>query len=221
MKITKESLKFPQIDFSLRYIVENNFVYRYGGFCRFVRKPLGIIEFGTGSGRSLQKIVDYVKDNDLDVYIMGYDGGNGLPAEKVGIPVFEKYGKGTYRYDFKETIRKFIPNKNVFLRECLFENIPKGDADFINAAILIHCDADLYLSTKQALEWCFDNHLVIKHSIICFDEYTSIKNGGEKRAFEEAEDKYGFEAKEIFHYIYRDKDTNQEIRQNCFEITRV
>ncbi len=225
-KVDKKSLKWPQVHLGMKYLIENEFRYDLGheeDMTKFVRKPLGIIEFGVGSGSSLAEISNYVLSSDLDVYLMGYDSWEGLPREKDGIDLFPKYIEGAYKYEYDlKEIKYKIYNRNLHLRKCTFDKIPDEDANMINAAILIHIDSDLYISAYQALDWCFRNNLVIKHSIICFDEYQTVGNkGGEYLAFKEICEKYNPEWREIFHYIYQDKDTKTDVRQNCIEITKI
>ena len=223
MKITEETLKFQQIDASFRHLVDNLFKYFFlppaPNDLLFWKGGLGILEFGVGSGRSLRKIIDYVRNNDFNVHIMGFDSGEGLPEEMNGTLLFKKYKKGSYKHDFDKTIEALC-DKNVSLYKYRFVDIPDDLAKSIGAAILINIDSDLYISAKQALSWCFRNNLIVNHTLISFDEYDTVgPDGGERKAFEEILIKYPqWRAKEIWSSLYKDKDTNTDVIQKIFEM---
>jgi hypothetical protein len=223
MKITQESLKWPQLDFAMRYIWENKFKYQSHPKKEvrdLVCSNLGIIEFGVGSGSSLKKIGGYLKDNEFTyIHLMGYDSWEGLPAEKEGVELFPKFGEGTYKFDIDlASVVYKVDYTNLFLRKTTFDKIPNEDSERITIAALIHIDSDLYISAYDALDWCFKNNLVVEHTLIAFDEYYSVVDGGEEKAFLDIQEKYKFGSQEIFHYLYYDKDTKTAIRQNVMEI---
>lgn len=60
-------------------------------------------------------------------------------------------------------------------------------------ALLIDMDVDLYISTKQALTWAFEEGIIVVGTFIYYDDVGIVKaeGGGELRAHEEATRTYG------------------------------
>lgn len=229
MKITSETLKWPQIRAAFSYLLDNNFKYEVdpNKECPHL---LGVVEFGAGRGGSLARILEHIVDNKLNLYVMGYDSWKGLPKEAEGISLFKKFKEGAFNFlgaveDPAESIRGKLGNpSNLFLRQSTFDKIPDGDASLINKAVIVHIDCDLYISAYQALDWLFKNKLIALHTLIAYDEYWSTddyENSGECKAHQEIMLKYNCVTEEIFHYMYADKNTNQRIRQSIFEVKSV
>lgn len=226
MIITKESMKFHQIDKAMEYIVENNFVYEIMEDLTYTKPQpvqlLGVIEFGVGRAQSLRKICEYIEDNNLKLYVMGYDSWEGLIKETEGIPLFPKYTEGSYRFDEIEALYARNYYDRVFLRKCTFDNIPNEDSYMIKAAVLIHIDSDIYLSGKQALTWCFENGLVVKNTLIAYDEFDTVgETGGERLAHAEVTEKYKVKTKEVWSNLYTDKDTKTDVIQKVFQVISI
>ncbi len=219
VKITDEYLKFPQIDFSFRYLYDNN-LFRPNG---------QIFEFGTGRGISTRKICQYLIDNNMsEVEVYSFDCFQGLIEESSFVEVFPKYVPGAYKVEIDnpaETIQRGIGYTNLCVIECYFDKLHDIiDTCAFTNTLLVHVDCDLFISTKQCLSWLFDNELVQVGTLFAFDEFKSTyttRSGGESLAWYEALVTYGIAAKEIFHYIYKDKDCNMSLRQNVMEVTSV
>lgn len=218
----KNDLKWPQIDAAFKYIYDNS--DRYHELFRLYSTD--ILEFGVGSGRSLAKIVKYLKEFDITFPVVyGFDAWQGLPVEKEGIAVFDKFSPGSYWYHEPDefTLRDLLTFNNIFLYNTYFDkldNIPCFDVRL--NALLIHIDCDLYISTKQALDWCFKHNMVKEHTLIAFDEFKSTDRlSGEQLAWQEIASQYKFESEEIWHNTYYDKDTGQKFRQSLWEIIKI
>ena len=67
-------------------------------------------------------------------------------------------------------------------------------------AAYIDMDCDLYFSARDVLTWMLDNKLIVKGTIIYFDDWGSRKEyaGGESRAWKDACEKYGIEYKILY-----------------------
>lgn len=222
MLLSKESLKFPQIDAAFRYIYDNP-----NRYATLLNAPYtDILEFGVGSGRSLKKIVDYFKQlNCQHPVIHGYDSWRGLPAEKAGLEHFSKFTPGSYIYDMPDetTLRQLWSFTNLFLYRVEFNDLSDIHRLYLDLnALLIHIDCDLYISTQQALDWCFKNKIVKSHTLIAFDEYSSTDNiSGEQLAWWEIQNKYNVDTEMIWWNKYIDKDTGKKITQNVWEVLAI
>jgi hypothetical protein len=92
-------------------------------------------------------------------------------------------------------------------------------------ALLVHIDCDLYASTLDAFKFLLKNKLIVKGTLVAYDEFQSTNDplsGGESKAhlefFQPSLWNGGMDCIEIWHNIYYDKDTGQSIRQSLFEV---
>lgn len=202
----------------MRYIYDNyNYFSEYrNGLVR------DVIEFGVYRCGSLRKICNYLKENGWYYpYVYGVDSWEGLPAEAKNVSTFSKFTPRAYKAKQPNLyrLRQAFGYSQLNLISKKFEYLDEDDAMLISPCMLIHCDADLYLSTKQALAWCFDNNLVGRHTLIAFDEYEIGDDiAGESLAWYEIRDSYQFESREIYFSLYTDKDTGQVVTQSVHEI---
>ncbi len=227
MKLTKEDLKYPQIDAAFRYIYDNPNKYQF--LSRKSRGDCPIVdcyEFGIYNGSSLRKITDYLSCNILTGYtgyVHAFDSFEGLPKEEADIPVFDKFHKGAYKTQLTpRQIKDSIPYPFTHIHKCWFDELNNSHKGY--KALLIHIDCDLYISTKHALQFMLGRDLVGVNTLIAYDEYESTDNpesSGERRAHEEIFNKdCEWKTDEIWHNIYYDKDNGQRIRQSVFEVIK-
>lgn len=227
MKITPEVLKWPQIDMAFRYIYDNDLYDN--------DKQKFILEFGTGQGNSTKKICDYLKDNDMtDVWIVTFDSFEGLPEEDKSVEVFSKYTKGAYKLN-KQYPKEYVKDKCDYTRlvvvQSPFDQLETAEYpefwgqsfhELSKNALFIHVDCDLFISTYQALDWCFKHNLIVENTLIAFDEFWSTDTtGGEGDAFCQLCDKYNADFESVFYYYYFDKDTGQKITQEVYKIIKI
>ncbi len=220
MKLTKEDLKWPQIDAAFR------FLYDMGGVAYTLPRGLcDVYEFGVYKCGSLKKICSYLRDNDFSLtqMVYGFDSWEGLPEEAEGVEVFGKFTAGEYKAEKPDLIklRKELQHEELYLIDKWFSDLNREDVEKFSMlpAMLVHIDADLYISTKHALRWMFDNKLIVKGTLVAFDEYKStVGCAGEEKAWLETMEEYSVKANEVWHSIYYDKDTKQEIRQSLWEV---
>lgn len=220
MELTKKSLEYPQIDAAFRYMYDNPNTYR--------DRSGDIYEFGVYNGNSLYKICNYLRLNPhvigKDVNVYGFDSFEGLPKEENGMPVFAKFGEGAYKAEKNDITIEIVAQSvypNSYVIKSWFDKLAESRIKYfaLKPAILVHIDCDLYISTKQALKFIYDNSLVSPGTLLAFDEFESVGcNGGEKKAFMEILEKYQYNAEEVWHFTYRDKHTNTPIRQSLWEV---
>lgn len=219
MKLTKEDLKYPQIDAAFRYIYDNIDIYSNSDFA-----VADMYEFGVGSGASINKMIKYIEANlhvkDMWPNIYGFDSFEGLPSEQDGVEVFSKFTKGSYKFNQIDHNRSEVP---VFIQKCWFQNAKF--IDDMEPALLVHIDCDLYTSTIDAFKFLLENKLVVKGTLVAYDEFRSTNDplsGGESKAhlefFQPSLWQSGMDCVEVWHNIYSDKDTGQSIRQSLFEV---
>jgi hypothetical protein len=217
-----EKVKFPQVHAAFHYLYDMTQRTSYNG---------SLYEFGVYQGDSLKLMCEYIRDNQnfwwtKNPHVFGFDSFEGLIKEAEGVELFPQYVEGAYKLQSDDPI-KYIKDKvnyqNLDIIKGRFDQLTKNSCSKeMKPAILIHIDCDLYLSTYQALNWCAENKLITKNTLVAFDEYISTKsNSGEKLAFEQIVERYGLEAEEIFHYYYPNKHYPIKIKQSLFEITKV
>lgn len=145
-------------------------------------KPSGVaVEFGVGEGKSARIIADRMP-------VFGFEGGVGLPEDWR-----PDYPKGSLAWDIPE-----IPN--VSIEVGMFEDtIHKFDFDALGSIGLVHFDADLYSSTKEALTYI--GPYLRPGCYVVFDEFHGYPGSEdhERRAWEEFADESGIEWTVIGH----------------------
>jgi hypothetical protein len=126
------------------------------------------------------------------VRLFGFDSFEGLPPSEH--PDDKAWAAGQFRSSYmfaKEFLnRQGVNWKRVHLEKGWFSDTLTGDfrrKHALTKASLIMIDCDMYLSSKQALDFCAP--LIKDHAIMFFDDWNSGKladrGEGEKRAFDE------------------------------------
>lgn len=155
------------------------------------------LEFGVFSGTTINHIAEYVGPETV---VHGFDSFQGLPE------AWGPAGKGTFDRDgVAPDVRD-----NVRLHPGWFsESIDRFLAGHEGPSAFIHCDADLYSSTRTILTKMRSR--IISGTVIVFDEYINYPNWREHeyRAFSEFIDLTGHE----FEYIaYTDRRYSVAVR---------
>ena len=176
--------------------------------------PGDIYIFGVWSGMSTKFISDWLNFKNIDYHrIYGFDSFIGFPEEKnyKYNQVFKKggyssedlYGKSTDEIikDMEENIAnkrlKFIPG---FYSEVLNKKFKKDNN--LKVAAYIDIDVDLYSSTKDILEFMFENRLIARGTVIYFDDWGASEEyvSGESLAWKKATEKYNVKYRQICSY---------------------
>ena len=174
----------PQLHKAVQWIVEHENRSVIGDY----------LEFGVYYGSSLAcmyKVLESFRMNNVRLF--GFDSFEGLPETAIS----DDNGnwspgafKSSYKYTVEYLTKKDIDWNRVFLVKGWYsitlndELIRKYN---ISKASLIMIDCDMYLSAKEALNFC--TPLIQDRAIIIFDDWNASqladKNLGEKRAFDE------------------------------------
>jgi hypothetical protein len=152
------------------------------------------LEFGVSHGSSLLYVYQTLqKFKFAEVRLFGFDSFEGLPEEAT----FDDDGTwspGAY-YAKEKNVRKFLSKEGVnwekvklikgWFSDTLKPSFIKENR--IEKASVIMIDCDMYISAKEALDFCVP--LIKDKTIIIFDDWNSSnladRNLGEKKAFEE------------------------------------
>lgn len=168
------------------------------------------LEFGVSHGSSLLFMYQTLQKLKFgDVRLFGFYSFEGLPAEAS----FDDDGNwrpGDF-YAQEKNVRKYLSKqgvdwKKVTLTKGWFKDTLKPsfiEKNNITKASIIMIDCDMYISAKQALDFCVP--LIKDKTIIFFDDWNSSnlaeRNLGEKKAFEEfMNENPQFESFDFDHY---------------------
>lgn len=149
--------------------------------------PAGyILEFGVGSGSSLNVLAD-----NTTRMIIGFDSFEGLP-EPWKFNDEEVYEKGDMKYD---PPRK--PSNVTYVKGWFADTIPVWKETYKADIAFLHIDSDLYSSCKTILTEL--NEQIVPGTIILFDELFNYQywEEGEWKALEEWIAEYGRELTSI------------------------
>ncbi len=195
-----------------------------------------VLEFGVHTGRDLCLIDRMVRQKESErrkggqqvqrrrVIIHGFDSFEGLPEDWLNGQDGE-YDRGKFDLhgvppDLKE-MREYLGfpdegiEENVVMHVGWFDNTVSSFFDeHPHPIAYCHADADLYSSTITFLEEMCRRHLLIKGSVITFDEYANYPGWeqGEYLAWAEIVQKYNIE----FRYICYHAPTATALRCNTY-----
>jgi len=194
--------------FSLAYIKKNN----------LITKGRDIYEFGVYKGKSMVHIHKELEKQNLEVHkVYGFDSFVGLPSEAKKVPIRKGWIPGQFsaveyfENDNIQSIIKILKKKLAFSKIAI-EIIPGFFKDVLNKnlvekykfkpACFVEIDVDLYISAYQVLDFLVKNGLIVKDTIIAYNDWGGVEEfkGGESKAHKEITEKYGITAKEIFNY---------------------
>lgn len=152
------------------------------------------LEFGVFYGSSLLCMHRVLEKFGLrHVRLFGFDSFEGLPASSH--PDDKVWGPGRYKSNYRFTQEYLAENgvdaKRAKLTKGFFSDTLNDDfrqASGLKKASLIMVDCDMYVSAKEALEFCVP--YIQDRAVIFFDDWNSgnqlaERGEGERRAFEE------------------------------------
>jgi O-methyltransferase len=193
---------------------------QYEKACKYFIETIGkdsigdYLEFGVFRGTSISCMHEVLKNFQLnDVRIFGFDSFEGMPDISKTEDKNEWY-PGQFRSELEDTkyylSQKGIDWKKTFLIKGWFSDTLTDDFKTkhnITKASVIMIDCDIYVSAKEALNFC--KSLIVDKSILVFDDWNSgnlaEQNLGEKRAFDEfLKENPNFIAEEFGSYYFRD-----------------
>ena len=169
------------------------------------------LEFGVSHGTSLASMHSVLKKLELDnVRIFGFDSFEGMPAGSAD-EEGSMWTPGQFRSTIEQTKQFLNLNgidwKRTFLIKGWYSDTltPALVAEHrIQKASVIMIDCDIYISSRQALDFC--TPLIKGEAVIFFDDWIEDKNVGECRALDEFLKKNpSFSARELDTYLPQGK----------------
>ena len=107
-----------------------------------------VLEFGTGSGRSTQRIASGTQKT-----IYTFDGFAGLPKTEKGVPTGTGWDEGALFFDEAETRKLLEPYKHVNVYKCMTFDLKEPIEYGITKISGVNIDVDLYEGTIDALRF--------------------------------------------------------------------
>ena len=173
--------------------------YAYGIYEAALRaKNLGmkgvtVIEFGVANGRGLMAMIIYAKkvskELGININILGFDSGEGMPAFTDYKDHPELYTYGDFPMIHRDELMAFLPhNAKLVLLNLIEESWAKTDIEYPIGFISI--DVDYYSSTMSILNRIIeiDSTLLLPNTIMYFDDVILDNHNifqGERLAVEE------------------------------------
>jgi hypothetical protein len=111
-----------------------------------------------------------------DKFMYGFDSFSGLPEEAEGHGKQSGWSMGNLNSgDVRKSLKEQLggPAKVAFVKGYFNESLTPTLAGRLGMkpASYIDVDADLYISTKQALAWMFENGLVVPGTVVGYDDW--------------------------------------------------
>lgn len=201
----------------------------YGLKKRFPNKNLQFLEFGVHEGKDLIRMASFLLSleeqhgSSYKTTLHGFDSFEGLPEDWMngqyvdGEHTTPLYKKGAFdtggEAPSKEKLEVLVNqghNQNIssidhiqFHKGWFHETLPTFLNHNTEPIAFLHADADLYTSTLTFLRMICDKKLLVKGSVIVFDEFWNYPNWqeGEYKAWHEIVRDYNLELKyEYFGY---------------------
>ena len=114
------------------------------------------IEFGVAEGAGLINLSDVARDvageTGIDIEVVGFDSGAGLPAPVDYRDHPEIWSEGDFRLPNIERLRQTLPSGTELVLGPVAETVPTF-VDILDGRVVgfVSCDLDYYSSTKEAL----------------------------------------------------------------------
>lgn len=109
-----------------------------------------VLEFGTGSGRSTEQIVNQIPNRK----IITFDGFQGLPKTNKIVPKNTPWGEGQLKFNEDETRARLSKYSNIHIHKCMTYELKNPEFYSINLIAGVNIDLDLYEGTMDALHFC-------------------------------------------------------------------
>jgi hypothetical protein len=166
--------------------------------------------FGVAHGSTVHGLVAGLRLCDMPIPHMHlFDSFEGLPAEDAGLakpPVWTVGAFAAPRTKLEARIRALkVPEENYTIHPGWFNetlNIKHVTSGVFRPAAYVDIDADLYMSTRDVLDFLFAHRLVRAGTLIGYDDWgdTDLWNAGESRAHKEITAKYNAQFAQLFSW---------------------
>jgi hypothetical protein len=200
----------------------------YNIFSKEELENMDVYEFGVFTGDSMKEIASILSKHKIQVNsFYGFDVFTGMPketAEKLPVEqtswdpdiepdafnALKRLGLGTIDECVdkisQEVINIFSRNNNkspVKIFPGLVQETIQSNHGNFKPAFYVDFDMDIYSPTKYAFDYLAKNNLIVKGTIIGYDDWggtTGYKEmlDGESRSHREIVEEYGFEIRELF-----------------------
>lgn len=178
-----------------------------------------LYEFGVYTGRYMRMLVVELARRGVPYRkFFGFDSFQGLPEEanttrtrlsknvwKPGAfnaaDIFQVHSAT----ELELKLKRFINDSRVeFVRGFYNESLTPQLAEerSMRPALYVEIDCDLYISSVQALDWMLANKLIVKGTVLGYDDLITGGEGGERRAHAEMVAKYGLKLRKLRQYIF-------------------
>jgi hypothetical protein len=180
--------------------------------------------FGVYSGKTLTELQIHLCGNSLDPnWFYGFDSFEGLPKETKNIELYPEHYEGNFKIKteignhIKDILKKLPYENKTSLIPGFYDKVLNDHLFSLfnfKPAFFVEVDCDLHISTIQCLEWMIKHKLIIKDTVIYFDDWGGVEEykGGESLAWKELTEKYN-----IKHELLWDLH-NDIHRHKCFVI---
>lgn len=204
---------FDTVEDSLKYL--DDFYSDY---------PLHVYEFGVFNGNTLGRLIKGFRDRKIGVgHFWGFDSFEGLPKEDPKVwhnPEWPEHAFNVQKDFGLHSVDEAMAFVHKNLESVNLDNnvtlIPGYFSDTCNEenwrelqmepAHYIHIDADIYISSYQALEFCFEHWIASDGTLIRFDDIASTpKNAGQHLAWDKIRFKYEVEYEQLSYNVVRIK----------------
>lgn len=181
-------------------------------FLQHYKHNMDLYEFGVCEGKTFRTILNIFYQAHIPFRkAYGFDSWVGLPKAEEGEEFDPEWVEGCYstcKYlgiEDKDEAQRIIQEKlpeviliggffNVTLNE---ETVRQTD---MGPASLINIDVDLYSSTRDVLDFCIQNGILVNGTVVRYDDWNYEK--GNKRAHDEAVAKYNLNFEELSDNIF-------------------
>ena len=177
--------------------------------------------FGVYTGRTMRGIAIAMNSTRVPFRrFWGFDSFQGLPEESLGTvrsPISRReWQRGSWNvadvlhdYNAASVQQKLIayigePRAQFvvgFYNESLTSTLPVDRG--MRPALFVEFDCDLYISTLQALNFMLAHKLIVKGTLIGYDDYGLGGAGGQARAHREVLQKYRLKVSPVFDRVLR------------------
>lgn len=161
-----------------------------------------IYVFGVFKGQSIAHFLTELDKRKRNFKrILGFDSFEGLPAEDPDVAIYDGHLEGAFKIEDPEgklglddivkcigkLLRQYPNGEKVEIVKGFYDQtLTPALVTRLNLkpALFIDIDADLYISTRQLLEFMTENHLIVPGTILYYDDWGGIPEytGGESLA---------------------------------------
>ena len=174
---------------SVIWKVESRMWKQFLATVRDEKIPGDLVEFGVSVGNSLEELIEYCEEINLDINIYGLDSFEGLPELSSHDPHWWQKGQFAAPYEMVSRRLRTDERPHVRLVKGWYSDTlaDPGLRQEIGRVAFARVDCDLYQSAVECLD--FLEGRLSDGAFLCFDDWTDDPNTGETKAFLEFADR--------------------------------